>query len=171
MELQHCITSMPKNGLPRDLFVDLLSLWMGVIISENFMEDKLTVLCCYLLWNFHWLTLSVCVIFRKNWLQLKLKIFIRFVESSCHQFVDKHAVPVRRKNLLCNLFVKVRDEVPNVFVKGFLSRNGMSALRLAAAAFSRHYWSKFMVAYSLRTPQRLMVTAGAPQHQRTTHST
>jgi len=40
-----------------------------------------------------------------------------------HQFVDKHAVHVQRKNVSLNLFLKVRDKVQNVFVKSSQSRS------------------------------------------------
>jgi len=46
------------------------------------------------------LALSVSVIFCENWLRLKLKIFIPFVEFSLHQFLDKHAVHVRKKRFI-----------------------------------------------------------------------
>jgi len=42
-----------------------------------------------------------------------------------------------RKNVSLNLFVKVRDEVQNVFVKSSLSRNGLSALLKVSARLRR----------------------------------
>jgi len=48
-----------------------------------------------------------------------LDITFLFFLWSFHQFVDKHAVHVQRKNLSLKLSVKIRDEVLNVFVKSF----------------------------------------------------
>jgi len=81
---------------------------------ENFMEDKLTVLCCEIRETFTALALFVGVIFRENWLRLKINFFVNFVEFSFHQFVDKHAVYVQRKIFHLILPVKVRDKVQNV---------------------------------------------------------
>jgi len=99
---------------------------------------------CYLPWKFHgryvdsvvlWSSfetftataLSVGDIVRKIDFDLHLRFLILFVEFF-HQFVDKHVVHVRRKNLSLNLFVKISDEVKNAFVKSFQSRSGLSAL-------------------------------------------
>jgi len=66
------------------------------------------------------------------WLRLKLKIQFYF-----HQFVDKHAVHMRTKNVSLNLFVKVMAEVQNVFVKSFQSKSGLLALLTIGAKFRR----------------------------------
>jgi len=34
------------NGVLALLYVTMMLIWLGVIFRENFMEDKLTVLCC-----------------------------------------------------------------------------------------------------------------------------
>jgi len=60
----------------------------------------------------------------KNWLRLKPKIFIRFIQFF-HQVVCRLCA---RKNASLNLFVNVRDEVQNVFVKGFQSRSWLSVV-------------------------------------------
>jgi len=55
------------------------------------MEDKLTMLCRDLLETFMAPASSVDIIFCENWLQLKPKIFIHFVE------ILKHAVHMQTK--------------------------------------------------------------------------
>jgi len=74
---------------------------LGVIFSEKITEDQLI---CVVLWSIFRETcttpaLSVGVIFREYWLRLILRIFISLAEFF-NQFVDKHAVRVRRKKRL-----------------------------------------------------------------------
>jgi len=57
------------------IYTTMMLIGLGVIFRENFMEDKLTRLCCFTV-----ISLSVGVIFRENRLRLKLKIFIPFDE-------------------------------------------------------------------------------------------
>jgi len=63
-------------------------------------------------------------------LNLNFDFSLVLFEFSFHlvQFVDEHAVHVRRKHVSFSLFVKVMDEVQHEFVKSFQSRSWLSAL-------------------------------------------
>jgi len=41
------------SGVLALLYVTMMFIWLDVIFRENFMEDKSTLLCCGLPWNFH----------------------------------------------------------------------------------------------------------------------
>jgi len=41
-------TQLYKNTIEFQHYVTMMLIWLGVIFREDFMEDKLTVLCCNL---------------------------------------------------------------------------------------------------------------------------
>jgi len=124
------------NGVLALHYVSLMLIWLSVIFREHFMEDRLTVLCCNLPWNFHSISF-VC--WHENWLQLKLK-----TDSFCWVFYSpicwQKCCSRAKKNVSLNLFDKVRDEVQNVFVKSFQSRSELSALLKIGARCRRRTW-------------------------------
>jgi len=84
---------------------------------------KISWPCCVVIFleTFTALALSVGVIFRKNWFRLKLKIVIPFVEFCFSPICWQTCCSRAKKNVSLNLFVKVTDEVQNVFVNSVQS--------------------------------------------------
>jgi len=115
------------------------------LAREYFMEDKSTLLCFDFPWNFTAPAVSVGVF------SMKIDFY-----SFCwvfHQFVDVHAVHVRRKNLSLNFSAKVADEVQNELVKSFQQRSGLLALLKISARCRR--WTQLngrLVRHDCRLP-------------------
>jgi len=112
------------------LYITIMLIWLGVIFCKNFTKDKSTVLCFDLPWNFH---NNSCLL-----VLFSVKTDFDFVLFSpiCWQTCCSHA----KKDASLNLFVKVRDEVQNVFVKSSQSRSGLSALLKISARCRRRTW-------------------------------
>jgi len=85
------------NGVLELRYVTMLLIWL-VIFRENFMEDKLTALCCDLLWNFMALALSVGVIFREKWRNWRLLflllsfLFTNLLTNMMFTSKEKHVI-------------------------------------------------------------------------------
>jgi len=86
--------------------------------------------CCVVIFRetFTPSALSVGVIYRESWLWPKLRIFYSFCWVFFSPICWQTCCSLAKRNVSWNLFVRVRDEVQNVFVKSFQWRSGLSAL-------------------------------------------
>jgi len=102
--------STKNNGVLALRYITVMLIWLGV--SWNISRPYCVVIFRE---TFTASVLSFGVIFRENWLQLK----------GFYSFCRVFFLPIYWQTCY---YVKVRDEVQNVFVKSFQSRSGLSAL-------------------------------------------